>query len=260
MRSYRKEVLVVAAMLTLLSLLDITCAATVQDIKQNYELVDLSKCKKSGNLPPVLPKESDRTYNAQRRYLDLDGSGLCAVMDFCLERLAGDPSPGMRNLEHRFYRYADGQWKPFESDIGFYPYAIRLRQTNRVVLVEAADGNDVGDDMVSLGLSSPRVFTRAGWSAQTPGIIDSFNLDLYQGNPGPVLQALAVLLTVQLQSGGLPKDELSVMATELRVNFERKRIRWLVQEANRTIKPDELVPLDRDGLPATPPADRRASR
>jgi hypothetical protein len=157
MFNHRKKILVVVTALTLLSLPGLSRAATVEDAHRDYEWVDLSTCKKPGKALRALPKESYRTYNAQRRYLDLDNNGVCEVMDFWVERLGDDPSPGMRSLEHRFYRYKDGRWQPFETDLNFYPYAIRLRQTNHIVFVEAADGDDIGDDMAALSMSIPSV-------------------------------------------------------------------------------------------------------
>jgi hypothetical protein len=84
------------------------------------------------------------------------------------------------------------------------------------------------------------------------GTVDKFNLDRYEGNPGPILQALAVLLAQRLYSQTLPEDELQVIKPEFRVEAERDRIRWLLQEAKKTMKGDKLVPLDSSGLPMMP--------
>lgn len=183
-----------------------------------YELVDLAACKKPAIAPPALPAESDEMVNAQRRFVDLDGSGRCAVMDFWIERLGGDPSPGMRVLEHRFMRFAGGKWQLFETSLGWFPHALKERSTGRVYLVDAPTEEDLGDFMV-LKTGVPRVFTAGGWSSEK-GFVPVLRLQEVSAERADILLALARAL------------EPHATRVRDRHGAERARIRALREAAN----------------------------
>jgi hypothetical protein len=159
---------------------------------EEYQLVDLSACRKPAKAPPALPAESHRIYNVQRRFVDLDQDGVCEVMDVWIERLGDDPSPGMRSLEHGYFRYRAGKWQAFASDLRYYPYAIRSAKAGNIIYIEAPTAADIGDDM-ALGTQETRLLAPAGWDQSVPGTLATLKLVPFQGIPGPILDAAVKL-------------------------------------------------------------------
>jgi len=245
MRFFRTAAVVLAMPLLNAALPAVAGAATAQDVERDYQLVDLSVCQKPAKAPPPLPAESHRTYNVQRRFVDLDRDGVCEVMDVWVERLGDDPSPGMRSLERSYFRYRDGKWQPFASDLRFYPYAIHAAKVKDLIYLEAPTEVDIGDDM-ALGAQDFRLLVPAGWQQTVPGSLDTLLLAPFQGQPGPILQAAAVLLAERL-------EKLSGAEAKKKLKGEKKKIRWLYGEAKHVLATEELVPISADGLPVLPP-------
>lgn len=159
---------------------------------EEFQLVDLLACRKPAKAPPAPPAESHRIYNVQRRFVDLDRDGVCEVMDVWIERLGDDPSPGMRSLEHDYFRFRTGKWQAFAADLKYYPYAIRSGKAGDIVYIEAPTAADIGDDM-ALGTQETRLLVPAGWEQSVPGTLATLMLVPFQGNPGPILDAAAKL-------------------------------------------------------------------
>jgi len=171
-------------------LLAATLPATAAD--GDFQLVDLSACRKPAKAPPALPRESHRIYNVQRRFIDLDRDGVCEVMDVWIERLGDSPSPGMRSLEHGYFRFRAGKWQAFASDLKYYPYAIGSGKAGDIVYIEAPNEADIGDDM-ALGTRETRLLVPAGWEQTVPGTLATLKLLPFEGSPGPILDAAAKL-------------------------------------------------------------------
>ncbi|MCE3603373.1 hypothetical protein LXA47_07090 [Massilia sp. P8910] len=128
-----------------------------------YEPLDPLACTKPLKRPPPLPKESYEAYNIERRFLDLDGSGQCVLMDIWIARLGGSASVGMRTLEQRFLRFSAGKWRAFSADLAYFPRALRAHPGNTLILVDAPTEQDTGDAML-VPTDTPRVFAVAGWT------------------------------------------------------------------------------------------------
>ena len=198
----------------------------------DYQMVNLAACKKPQIGPPVLAAESHGKYNAQRRFLNLDGSGTCVVMDFWVERLGDSDSPGMRTLQHRFLRFESGKWKPFQTRLMFYPYAIEERSSRQEVFIVAPNEWDIGDDM-ALAMDGPSLFTPTGW-VRKKGKVDRFGVAPVDANRGEILQALAAMLSARLQSDAeLSAKPASAKPASAKVEAERARIKSLLDEAKK---------------------------
>ena len=178
-------------------------------------LADETACRKPGLAAPPRLKESHERYNIQRRYIDLDGSGTCVLMEFWVERLSGSDSPGMRVLGHRFLRAAGKKWVAFETDLRLFPYLLRAPGSGQVYLVVAPD-----DDMdsISAGNVPPEVYVRGGWQIREPGWVDRYVLLPVGQDKGRILRALADRLVRRT-----PPDK--------QTRGERERIRALLFEA-----------------------------
>ncbi|GGX94520.1 hypothetical protein GJV26_26125 [Massilia dura] len=233
------------------TVLNFAFASSSADVAKEFQWIDLSSCKKPSKSPPRAQKESYETYNIQRRYVDLDQDGACEVMDLWIERLGGNPSPGMRVLEQSHFRYKGGNWQKYSTSptLKFYPYLLRLLKTGETVYVEAPSDSDVSDNIV-LGMQEIRIFFPPVWD-ETPGFLDDLILKPYQGRPGPILQALAVLLTERFarqeaepgkRLAGNPRFPWSP-------DEEQKKIQWILKEANQTLRPEERIAVDSSGLP-----------
>jgi hypothetical protein len=227
--------------------------ASATDTSKNFKWIDLSACKKPPKAFPQAQKESYRTYNIQRRYVDLDQDGTCEVMDVWIERLGESPSPGMRVLEKRYFRYKDMKWQKSYTNLKFYPYAIRSEKTGEILYVEAPSEYDVSDNIV-LGMQEIRIFTPSGWDEES-GSLDKLILKPYQGQPGPFLQALAFFLTEHLaqQKATTKKRRATNSTFDWNEVDEREKILWILQEANQTLDATERLPVGADGLPLLPP-------
>ena len=218
--------------------------SSAQALPDNSQWVDLTNCKMPAKAPKK-PQELDKRYNFQRRRLDLDGDGLCEVMDFWIERLGNSDSPGMRTQDYQFLVYRGGRWQPFNIDVKYFPYALRSRTTGGLMLIDAARADDVGDDMV-IRHEVARVFEAPKWRQEDPGFVS--RLLLTEIPPGSesasVLQELAVLLARKLATIRNSPNE------PYKVQIEKERVVWLLQVARQTLPASQWVPVDAEGLPA----------
>jgi hypothetical protein len=155
----------------------------------DYRLQDSSACKRAPVRPPAPFKESYTRYKVERRFIDVDDSGNCVLMDFWIERLGGSAAVGMRTLEHRFLRPTGRKWTQFEADLRYFPHVLRRASDNALILVDSPTEQDIGDSMV-LPTGEPRLFTAAGWDE------DGTRLALLPADDrrAEVLDALAALL------------------------------------------------------------------
>lgn len=190
-------------------------------VAQDFQWVDLVACRKPPKAAPPMARESYAAYNVQRRYVDIDHDGICEVMDFWIARLGENPSPGMRVVEQASFKYKNAKWEKFVVDLQFYPYAIKSIKTKEVFYIDAPGGSDVGDDM-AFGGQEIRIFTPSGWQF-SKGSLDQYALAPYEGAPGPLLQALAGLLTDRLENAGeLPKKYRVLEDTIVRYRENQK--------------------------------------
>jgi hypothetical protein len=136
--------------------------SAANDSAARYELLDPRACKMPPAPAPPQRKDSYAAYRIERRFLDLDGSGRCVLMEVWIARLGGSASPGMRTLEHRFLRFSGGKWRRFETSLDYFPRVLRARSDNARILVVAPTDEELGDSM--LGGAAPRVFSVDGWT------------------------------------------------------------------------------------------------
>ena len=215
------------AKLALLLLTGAAIGAQAAPSENDLVLADASACKKPRLAAPPRLKESHARYNIQRRYIDLDGSGTCVLMEFWVERLSGSDSPGMRVLGHRFLRAAGKKWVAFKTDLPLFPYLLRAPGSGQVYLVVAPD-----DDMdsMSAGLVQPEAYVRGGWQTREPGWVDRYVLLPVGQERGHILRALADQLARRT-----PPDK--------QTHGERERIRALLFAAAEADKTGAAAPL-----------------
>ena len=159
--------------------------------EQDLVLTDATLCKKPGVAPPPLVKDNADRYNARRRFIDLDGSGTCVLMDFWVERLSGSDAAGMRTLEHRFLHFAGGKWVPFETSLELFPFLLRSASTGQTYLVVAPD-EDIDD--IAAGGIQPAVYTRGKWETAERGMLHTYSLQPVTEGNGRIYRALAARL------------------------------------------------------------------
>ncbi len=166
-------------------------AASTPASAQPYLLVDLSACKRPHVAPPAPLEESDEAYGFRRRFLNLDGSGNCVLMDFWIARMGGSAAVGMRTLEHRFMRVVGGKWQAFETSLSYFPHGLKARSDGKLYLIDAPTTDDIGDIMV-LDVDAPRVFTVTGWQ-DAGDFAAELTLQRVDAKSTEVLHALATL-------------------------------------------------------------------
>jgi hypothetical protein len=174
-------------------------------------LADITACRKPAAAPPPLIRETVEHFNAQRRYIDLDGSGTCVLMDVWIERIGDSDSPGMRTLRTRFMHVHGGKWVPFRTRLQLFPFLLRSPTTGQAYLVVAPD-EDI--DVMTAGGIPPAIYTRGEWKTNEPTMTHRYTLT-------PVVQGKAQIyrtLAAQL-SARTPADKQTAA--------ERNRIRAL---------------------------------
>jgi hypothetical protein len=165
-------------------------ASTVPD---DLVLADVTACKKPRLAPPPPMKETYERYHFQRRYIDLDGSGTCVLMEAWVERLSGSDSPGMRTRMLRFLRAGGKKWVRFYTDLQLFPFLLRSPSTGEAWLVVAPDH----DFDSALGSVFSEAYVRGGWQMNdpsgAPGTPVYTLLPVGEGK-GHILRALAAQL------------------------------------------------------------------
>ena len=166
-------------------------APTVPD---DLVLADVTACTKPRLAPPPRMKETYERYHYQRRYIDLDGSGTCVLMEAWVERLSGSDSPGMRTRMLRFLRPAGRKWVPFQTDLQLFPFLLRSPSTGEAWLVVAPDEDF---DAVLGGGVLPEAYVRGSWQMDDPSGVSGMPvytlLPVGEGK-GRILRALAARL------------------------------------------------------------------
>lgn len=208
------------------------------DINRDFKWVDLYNCNKPAQKPPAPLSEIYEHYNFQRRYLRLGDDNQCQIMDAWIDRLDGDPSPGMRTLDARRCRFVNGKWVKTASIFQFFPYAIR-RRDGAMFYVEATQDGDVGDNMAAMSLT-PRILIRMSLPSLRAGDPPKMGYTSYVGDTGTVYQALAVILTQRLNE---------TTSTPFAREVEKRRIRHLLKASWETLTPDKRVFVGPDGMP-----------
>lgn len=168
----------------------------------DYQLLDLAACTKPGVKPPAPIPETERTYSFERRFLDLDGSGRCVIMDFWIARLGGSDAAGMRKLQSRFLRAVGGKWQPFDAELTYFPYALKARRDNMIYLIDAPVEDDIGDSM-ALQTGTPQLFVAAAWQSEDKESRARLNLKPVEEGRAEKLLALAALLEQRIATAGV---------------------------------------------------------
>jgi len=195
-----------------------TCAHATPLVADDLVLADVTACRKPRLAPPPRMKETYERYHFQRRYIDLDGSGTCVLMEAWIERLSGSDSPGMRTRMLRFLRAAGRKWVPFQTDLQLFPFLLRSPSTGETWLVVAPDEDF---DTVLGGGVPPEAYVRGGWQTDGPSGVSGMPvyalLPVGEGK-SRILRALAARLAERT-----PADR--------QTPAERDRIRALQSEA-----------------------------
>lgn len=206
----RKFVYTLALKLALAFACVTSTAQSMNKIPDDLKLVDITTCRRPSVQPPPPMKETYEQYNFERRYLDLDGSGQCVLMDFWVERLGGNPSPGMRTLDHRFFRIVGGKWKPFETSLQYFPLLLRSATTGKSYLVVAPD-DDI-DDVAGGGIQ-PTAYMYGRWETDNPNMIPTYTLLPVDQGRSAIYRALAVQLQQLIPKGKrMPAEEARIKA------------------------------------------------
>lgn len=156
-------------------------------------LADAGACKRPAAAPPPPVKEGAARYNVRRRYVDLDGSGTCVVMDFWVERLGGSDSWGARTLEHSFRHFYHGKWVPFETDLQLFPYLLRSPSTGQAYLVATPDTEI--DDIA--GNVMPAAYVRGRWETNDPTMVHAYLLVPVDQGARQIYRTLAAQLAAR---------------------------------------------------------------
>jgi hypothetical protein len=162
-------------------------------VANDLVLADASTCKKPAVSPPPPVKEGAARYNVRRRYVDLDGSGTCVVMDFWVERLGGSDSWGARTLEHSFRHFYHGKWVPFETDLQLFPYLLRSPSTGQAYLVVTPDTEI--DDIA--GNVMPAAYVRGQWETNDPTMAHAYSFVPVDQGASQIYRTLAAQLVAR---------------------------------------------------------------
>jgi hypothetical protein len=174
-------------------------------VADDLVLADATACRKPDITPPAPLKNSAERFNVERRYIDLDGSGICVLMDFWVERLHGSDSPGMRTLEHRFLHLVNRKWVPFETDLALFPFVIRSSRTGQTYLVVTPDP---AMDDIAAGDIQPEAYLRGTWKTNDPARVDTYSLQPVVQGKSLVYRALAAELAKRAAAGKQTSTEL----------------------------------------------------
>lgn len=194
---------------------------------EDLVLTDITACKKPGVAPPPPVKESAERYSVRRRFVDLDGSGTCVLMDFWVQRLDGSDAAGMRTLEHRFLHFVGGKWIPFETSLDLFPFLLRSPSTGKTYLVVAPD-EDIDD--IAAGGIQPAAYIRGRWETADRSTVHTYSLLPVTEGKSRIFRALAAQLAQRT-----PVDK--------QTPGERQRIRALEFEAADEDKGISPAPL-----------------
>ncbi|MCS0581066.1 hypothetical protein NX784_05640 [Massilia pinisoli] len=162
-------------------------------VPADLTLADAAVCKKPAIARPSPIKEEGKRYNVRRRYVDLDGSGTCVVMDFWVERLGGSDSWGARTLEHSFRHFYHGKWVPFETDLQLFPYLLRSPSTGQAYLVVTPDTET--DDIA--GNVMPAAYVRGQWDTNDPTMAHAYLLVPVDQGASQIYRTLAAQLVAR---------------------------------------------------------------
>lgn len=160
-------------------------------VADDLRLVDVTACKKPRLPPPPPITESYERYNFQRRYIDLDGSGTCVIMEIWIERLSGSDSPGMRTLRNRFLHVVGKKWVRFQTELQLFPFLLRSPSTGETYLVIAPD-DDI--DFVLGGGVFPQAYVRGSWQTDDTSSVSRYSLLPVSEGRSYIFRALAAQL------------------------------------------------------------------
>jgi len=176
-----------------LALLTVCASAAAQPpdaVPADLVLADAGACTKPRVAAPPPVREDAKRFNVRRRYVDLDGSGTCVLMDFWVERQGGSDAWGMRTLEHSFKHVYHGKWVAFETDLQLFPYLLRSPGTGQTYLVTAPDA-DIDDIAGSI---MPAAYMRGKWETDDPTVIHTYSLAPVARGTSRIYGALAAQL------------------------------------------------------------------
>ena len=260
----------------------ISSAATIEDVHRAYEWIDLNSCKrpvaKLVTLPEKIQDSVEYTTDVGSAQIDLDGSGNCISVT-SRTFLFGRPD-GFRQLQivKRYFRFENGQWREFDMEYGvgqpgerffdYDVYAIRERKTGLRIFI-VPQSYETFSMSIQHPTQLPMAFTAQGWakvkntslSQQEGDFIHVFQF--FPNKSGTVFQALAVFLTERLKSVVGLKDVLTMAEFKAKGIEEmdyygpnQGPIIGLMKKARETLNSEQLVQVNRYGLPVSTPISR----
>ena len=211
----------------------------IERLVQTYELVGGYDCQKPGVPDQSMsgPVDADEHYGVDRRFIDLDGSRTCQIMDVWVEDLS-PVSPNQRVSHSSIYFFQDGKWtlKGRDNPV-YFPYTLRNKKTDVRYFLTPVDPSVEDADWVTSGGDWLKF---KGWTDPEPvRIVPDASWD----DPSSLKQALAILLTKRLTS-----EELS------QPPHKKKNLRALIacdfaHSGNMFQPPENQLPLNQYGLP-----------
>ena len=201
-------------------------AHAVPPVADDLVLADVSACRKPAMTPPPPTTEEEGRFNVRRKYVDLDGSGTCVLLEFWVERLGNSDAVGMRTLGHRFLHVQRGKWEPFGTSLALFPFLLRSPSTGQAYLVVAPD-EDI--DTMAAGGIMPTAYIRGKWNPKDQFSMETYSLIPVDQGANQIYRALAAQLAKRT-----PADK--------QTPAERNRIRALQLHAGDTAAGNSQAP------------------
>lgn len=232
-----------AVLLTLGCAFSVCAADRAEQLESRYRFIDASACKKPSE--HGLPELPDAGWYRERRFLDLDSSGVCQAMDVWYEELS-EFSPYQHVPRARIFVFADNQWLEASTFYAqFFPYVIEdIKRDVRILI----NPNDI---QAVTGEGGPGPDTHLvlfhGWDLgnserRLKGAITLTNDDI---DPIEVWQALGILLTRRCAGKGAIERRLP----DNTCKEDLQQAREFVRIANRGAGSRQIISVDKDGLP-----------
>jgi hypothetical protein len=128
-------------LLIVLNITVVTADQADDELRQRFEIMDPTACKKVKSKEPPLPRTSffkgNTTTTAlgyrERFYLNLDGSGNCQILDVWIDRVnPADPNEYRQTALSVIQRHEKGKWIE-EQELPYAPkYQLRDKTTGRI--------------------------------------------------------------------------------------------------------------------------------
>jgi hypothetical protein len=140
-KSMRPIHLLLSVLLVVLNNTAVAADKADDELRQRFEIMDPTACKKVKSKEPPLPRtsffEGDTSTTAlgyrERFYLNLDGSENCQILDVWIDRVnPADPNEYRQTALNVIRRYEKGKWIE-EQELPYAPkYQLRDKTTGRI--------------------------------------------------------------------------------------------------------------------------------